>query len=724
MSGSFRATVRERKCPKNLLPIVSSLRKRVIIMRFSTFLTIAASAALVLSNTNATAQDLQPGRNFTNSAQFGTNRTENIDVGDVDNDGDLDVIVGNGGDFGNEPNRIYINQGGLQGGTLGTFTQETNTRFAGIPNDTTRDVEFADIDNDGDLDIYVSNKGSTASGGQPSRFYINKGGIQGGTIGFYEEQTNTRWGTLLSVPLSQQVFGGNAGPWRDFTCDCDFGDLDDDGDLDLFHSSYGPGFNGTGDSRLFLNNGAGVFDEISPWVNAGADIKTHTLDMDIMDFDGDFDLDIVMSSRDSQARIFMNNLNNGIGAQMFNDITQFALINQGATVTGNNNYECEPLDADGDGDFDIWMKNYNGNLDRILRNDGFTPGSGFKFQKINAWIKGDPNVDENEVDFLDYDGDGDLDAFMANFSGVNTLYQGSLAQGVPLPNGIFHRTGTGIAPDHELPSSGNSGTTLDGEAADMDNDGDPDLLLGNDGNQQNRYFENVRGIPDTHAPVFYGVTVQANKPGGTETVIHATINDNSAFYMMAYYTAELIYTVNAGPPVTVAMFAQGGQMYRGVIPDSAGVIDYHVEVTDRAGNTGVSGSTIFTQGPPPASAWSDIGFGLAGVSGIPSLVGTGTMVVGTPNSVNLTNAAPSAIAVLFVSLSSVPAPFKGGTLAPVPVLLDVTLGTSGGGAIPITVPSWPAGLPAGLTVYIQYAIADVVAPVGVSLSNAIAGLQP
>ena len=38
-------------------------------------------------------------------------------------------------------------------------------------------------------------------------------------------------------------------------------------------------------------------------------------------------------------------------------------------------------------------------------------------------------------------------------------------------------------------------TRLDGDAADMDNDGDPDAILGNDANQQNRYWENALGIP-------------------------------------------------------------------------------------------------------------------------------------------------------------------------------------------------------------------------------------
>ena len=56
--------------------------------------------------------DLQPGRNFpTVTNTFGTGRSENLDVGDVDHDGDYDVVVANGGDGSPQANVIYINDG-------------------------------------------------------------------------------------------------------------------------------------------------------------------------------------------------------------------------------------------------------------------------------------------------------------------------------------------------------------------------------------------------------------------------------------------------------------------------------------------------------------------------------------------------------------------------------------------------------------------------------------
>lgn len=689
-------------------------------MRVSLLLSLA-SCVVFGSTAAAQLSDLQSGRNYPNGpTSFGGNHSENIDVGDLDNDGDLDVIVANGGDSGAQPNRIFINRGGLQGGSLGTFTEETSTRFAGAPSDTSRDIEFADIDNDGDLDIYVSNRGTAGNGGEPSRFFINQGGLQGGTIGFYQEDQG-RWGNLVSVPLSKEVGAQDGqGPWRDYSCDCDFGDLDDDGDLDLFHSSYGVNIDGTEDSRVFLNDGTGTFNELWPWINPGADIKTHTLDIDLADFDGDFDLDVFCASRDSQARVWLNNCYNGIGDTPFTDITQAALISQGATLTGGNNYEAEFGDLDGDGDFDMWMKNYNGNTDRILRNNGpIGPAGAFTFTQMDSWIKGDPNVDENEIDFLDYDSDGDLDAFGANFSGTNWLYVGGVAQGLTGAQGLYHRSGTtsggSLAGWNELPTTGNGSTTLDGECADMDNDGDPDILLANDGGAQNRYFENVLGVPDTHAPTFEQVSSQCDKPEGSSTVVHAQVRDNSAYYEIGYYDVDLIYTVNAGPEQVVDMFSQGGQQFRGVIPSQTGAVAYRVEATDRTGNTGVSSTQGFIQTGP---VYTNLGFGLPGTNGVPALSGSGDWSAGSAGAIVLANARANAVAGLFVGVNFNPTPAFGGFIVPVPWVGPIILATDGSGGLTINVSSFPKEIPCGLDVYIQFGIEDPNTPGGVALSNA------
>jgi hypothetical protein len=206
-------------------------------------------------------------------------------------------------------------------------------------------------------------------------------------------------------------------------------------------------------------------------------------------------------------------------------------------------------------------------------------------------------------------------------------------------------------------------------------------------------------------------------------VIHAAVRDNSSRPLIGYYDVQLVYAVGDGPPVSVPMVSQGSQQFRGTLPGGpVDAIAYHVEATDLGGNTGVSAETVFLQGEP--GAWTSLGSGLAGAGGVPTLAGTGTLAPGTPGTLTLSGAAPSAAASLFVSLSSAPTPFKGGTLVPVPPVLTLPLVTNGSGAIPLAWASWPGGLPAATSVFVQYAIADAGAPAGVAMSNALEGLTP
>jgi hypothetical protein len=122
--------------------------------------------------------------------------------------------------------------------------------------------------------------------------------------------------------------------------------------------------------------------------------------------------------------------------------------------------------------------------------------------------------------------------------------------------------------------------------------------------------------------------------------------------------------------------------------------------------------------PVEPSPWHFEGYALAGVAGPPLLAGGGTLLAGSPGTLTLTHAAPSSLAVLFISLAGASAPFKCGTLVPVPVTLQIPLFTNGAGQLPLGWGAWPGGL-AGLSLHFQFAVQDPVAVCGVALSNAL-----
>jgi hypothetical protein len=170
-------------------------------------------------------------------------------------------------------------------------------------------------------------------------------------------------------------------------------------------------------------------------------------------------------------------------------------------------------------------------------------------------------------------------------------------------------------------------------------------------------------------------------------------------------------------------FTSGGSFGVGNSPQFVTVGDF-----DDDGNKDL---VIAAAGPPPSfnldgvsillnqlDAWVHLGSGLAGVTGTPILAGTGTLELGSAGDLTLSNAAPSAAAMVFVSLTSTPAPFKCGTLVPVPILNSVLLQTDVTGALVLAWPSWPVNL-FGQSLHLQYAVQDAAAVCGASLSNAL-----
>ena len=123
------------------------------------------------------------------------------------------------------------------------------------------------------------------------------------------------------------------------------------------------------------------------------------------------------------------------------------------------------------------------------------------------------------------------------------------------------------------------------------------------------------------------------------------------------------------------------------------------------------------------NAWTDQGSALAGVTGAPELVGIGTMQANTQQVINLTNAAPNALAILFAAATSVPTPFKGGTILPNTAIPPNYGMTDAAGEIKFRF-ILPVSFPSGGEAWLQWGIQDAAAIKGVALSNAIQGLAP
>ncbi len=328
--------------------------------------------------------------------------TRDLAAGDLDGDGDQDVLVGN--DSGNS--KILVNYG-----TKG-FKDETASRISGLflPG---KEIQLVDLDGDKDLDILLA--------GILAKVYLNNG------KGVFQDSTSALFSPSKIHADSFAV-----------------GDVDGDGDPDiLFAWSTAP-------LRLFLNDGKGKFSE-APSSNLPAH-KGRINDLALADFDGNGSLDILAATGGSypeqKVLLFTND-----GKGRFTDRT--AELPGGADVT-----KCLAVgDIDGDGAPDAVIGNFH-KRNRLWINDGRgklldLTDSPFSWRQ-DAFMS---------LALADVDRDGDLDVVLGSTgSSATALYYND-------GNGNFLRAGPSSFP-------GNKDHTYCILPVDTDGDGDLDLFLG------------------------------------------------------------------------------------------------------------------------------------------------------------------------------------------------------------------------------------------------------
>ena len=330
---------------------------------------------------------------------------------DIDNDGDLDLFVG----FDGKPNRLYRNDKGV-------FTDVAST--AGVADARpTRAAAWGDFDADGDPDLLV---GFTPSpGASVLKLYRNDAGK------FADVAPAS--GLMVSTGAVRQPV------WVD---------LDADGDLDLFIAYRDR-------ANALYRNDAGKFSDVAPALGI-ADTR-RTVGAVWFDFDEDGDLDLADANMDGDANgLFRND------AGKFTDVAESAGVAWGGRApkhAGNGTVRVCAPDVDNDGRFDLFAANY-GPL-------GFfsNRGKGVFEDRGVAWaIAIDSRYDA--CAFADFDHDGRLDVYV----------NGTVTGGASWQDSLFRNTGSAFD-DVTPPSLRRLQADHGVQWGDVDGDGDLDLAL-------------------------------------------------------------------------------------------------------------------------------------------------------------------------------------------------------------------------------------------------------
>jgi len=375
---------------------------------------------------------------------------------DYDNDGDLDLFITNG-PSGGQNNFFYINNGDL------SFTKVTDIAIVN-DNSPSDGSTWGDVNNDGYLDLYVVNWY-----GVTNRFYINNGD------GTFNEVTG------------QAINASNS-----YSETASWGDFDNDGLLDLYVSNSW----GNGRNMLFHNNDDNQFIRIT----TGSHVTDgfFTRDVDWIDINGDGLLDIYAVNESNQNNALY--INNGDGS--FTKITDLNIVNDGKTSWSSN-----WIDYDNDGYFDLFLTNRNGSSNSLYRNNG----DGTFTQITEGDIVNDGGYSAGS-DWGDVNNDGFIDLYVGN----------AFANGAEIDNFFYLNNGDGTFTKAHNNITEVGGWTYGVSFGDFNRDGYLDLAMAkcyganennalflNDGGNNNWVIINLEGAKSNRSGIGSVIRVKA-----------------------------------------------------------------------------------------------------------------------------------------------------------------------------------------------------------------------
>ncbi|MXZ01275.1 CRTAC1 family protein [Candidatus Poribacteria bacterium] len=282
---------------------------------------------------------------------------------------------------------------------------------------------FADIDNDGDLDLYIVNI--------PRPLMQDVGGVSNPDTLPNVLYRNNGDGTFTDITDIAGV--GDHG----YGMGCVFADYDGNGTLDLYVTNYGA-------NVLYRNNGDGTFSDVTETTGVGCELWS--TGAAFADVDGDSDLDLYVCNYvtydlekleqmqeeslqsgkpvpsalnphvfEPQDNVFYRN--NGDGT--FSDVT----AEVGIAAPGGRSMQGMFCDFDNDNDLDLYVAN-DTSVNYIYRNDSNGAFTDVSNESWAADFRGSMGLTAG-----DYDGDGDIDIFMSHWiDEENTLYRNLLKE--------------------------------------------------------------------------------------------------------------------------------------------------------------------------------------------------------------------------------------------------------------------------------------------------------